>query len=81
MFEDDSCDDDDSSKHATHKTNRHINRAIHNRQGYNITLTTSQVQEAIKQSKNNNSQGPEKIKYQAPKTYRPSWTRIPHEYV
>ena len=47
-------------KHATHKTNRHINRATHNIQGYNITLTTSQVQEAIQQSKNNNSQGPDK---------------------
>ena len=45
----------------THKTNRHINRATHNIQGYNITLTTSQVQEAIKQSKNNNSQGPDKL--------------------
>ena len=33
----------------------------HNIQGYNITLTTSQVQEAIKQSKNNNSQGPDKL--------------------
>ena len=43
-------------KYATHKTNIHINRATHNIQGYNITLTTSQVQEAIKQSKNNNSQ-------------------------
>ena len=32
-----------------------------NIQGYNITLTTSQVQEAIKQSKNNNSQGPDKL--------------------
>ena len=31
-------------KHATHKTNRLINRATHNIQGYNITLTTSQVQ-------------------------------------
>ena len=31
-------------KHTTHKTNRHINRATHNIQGYNITLTTSQVQ-------------------------------------
>ena len=40
-------------KHATHKTNRHINRATHSIQGYNITLTTSQVQEAIQQSKNN----------------------------
>ena len=30
-------------------------------QQYNITLTTSQVQEAIKQSKNNNSQGPDKL--------------------
>ena len=48
-------------KHATHKTNRHINRVTHNIQGYNITLTTSQVQEAIKQSKNNNSQGPDKL--------------------
>ena len=33
----------------------------HNIQGCNITLTTSQVQEAIKQSKNNNSQGPDKL--------------------
>ena len=49
------------TKHATHKTNRHINRATHNIQGYNITLTTSQVQEAIKQSKNYNSQGPDKL--------------------
>ena len=45
----------------THNTNRHINRATHNIQGYNITLTTSQVQEAIKQRKNNNSQGPDKL--------------------
>ena len=43
-------------KHATHNTNRHINRATHN-----ITFTTSQVQEAIKQCKNNNSQGPGKL--------------------
>ena len=28
---------------------------------YNITLTTTQVQEAIQQSKNNNSQGPDKL--------------------
>ena len=48
-------------KHATHKTNRHINRATHNIQGYNITLTTSQVQDPIKQSKNSNSHGPEKL--------------------
>ena len=48
-------------KHAPHKTNRSIDRAIQNIQGYNITLTTSQVQEAIKQSKNNNSQGPDKL--------------------
>ena len=27
----------------------------------NITLTTTQVQEAIHQSKNNNSQGPDKL--------------------
>ena len=48
------------NKHTTHKTNRHINRETHNIHGYNITFTTSQVQEAIKQSKNNNSQGPDK---------------------
>ena len=48
-------------KHATHKTNRHINRATHAIQGYNITLNTSQAKEAIKQSKNNNSQGPDKL--------------------
>ena len=48
-------------KHATHKTNRSIDRATQNIQGYNITLTTSQVQQAIKQSKNNNSQGPDKL--------------------
>ena len=30
-------------------------------QGYNITLATTQVQEEIKQSKNNNSQGPDKL--------------------
>ena len=35
-------------KHATHKTNKSINRATHTIQGYNITLTTSQVQGAIK---------------------------------
>ena len=50
-----------TGKHATRKTNRHINRATHSIQGYNITLTTSHVQEAIKQSKNNYSQGPDKL--------------------
>ena len=39
-------------KQATHKTNRSIDRTTQNIQGYNITLTTFQVQEAIKQSKN-----------------------------
>ena len=48
-------------KHATHKTNRYTNRATHKIQGYNITLTTTQVQEAIKQCQNNNSQGPDKL--------------------
>ena len=48
-------------KHATHKTNRSINRAAQNIQGYNIILTTSQVQQGIKQSKNNNSQGHDKL--------------------
>ena len=46
---------------ARNTQNKHINRATHSIQGYNITLTTSQVQEAIKQSKNNNSQGPDKL--------------------
>ena len=68
-------------KHATHKTNRHINRATHNLQGYNITLTTSQVQEAIKQSKNKNSQGPDKLNIRHLKHIGPLWTRILHEYV
>ena len=46
-------------RHATHKTNRSINRATQKIQGYNITLTTTQVQEAIKQ--NDNSQGSDKL--------------------
>ena len=41
-----------------HATNIYINRATQTIQGHNITLTTTQVQEAIKQSKNYNSQGP-----------------------
>ena len=49
-------------KHATHKTNRYTNRATHKIQIYNITLTTTQVQEAMKQNKNKNSQGPDKLK-------------------
>ena len=48
-------------KHATHKTNRSNDMATQNIQGYNITLTTSQVQDAIKQSKNNYSHGPDKL--------------------
>ena len=35
-------------KHATHKTNRSIDSATQNIQGYNITLNTSYVQEVIK---------------------------------
>ena len=48
-------------KHSTHKTNTYTYRATHTIQGNNITLTTTQVQEAIKQSKNINSQGPDKL--------------------
>ena len=48
-------------KHTAHKADRHINRATHNMQGYNIVHTASQVQEAIGQSKNNNSQSPAKL--------------------
>ena len=40
---------------------RYTNRETHKLQGNNITLTTTQVQEAIKQSKNNKSQGPDKL--------------------
>ena len=58
-------------KHATHRTNRFINRATHKIQKYNITFTTTQVQEAIKQSKNNNSQGPDKLKMRHPKHIGP----------
>ena len=38
-----------------------INRTTQKIQAYNIILTTTQVQDAIKQSKNNNSQGPDKL--------------------
>ena len=38
-----------------------MNRVTQKKQGHNITLTTTQVQEAIKQSKNNNSQGHDKL--------------------
>ena len=48
-------------KTVKHATNRYINRATQIIQGHNITLTTTQVQEAIKQSKNNNSHGPDKL--------------------
>ena len=48
-------------KHATHKTHRSINRAAYTIQGYHTTLTTTQVQEALKQSKNNNSQSLDKL--------------------
>ena len=48
-----------TAKHATRKTNRYTNRATHKIQGYYITFTTTHVQEAIQQSKNNNSQGPD----------------------
>ena len=51
----------------THKTNRSIDRATQNIQGYNITHTTSQVHEAIKQRKNNNPQGPDKLNIRHPK--------------
>ena len=63
-------------KHSTHKTNRSINRATQKIQGYNISLTTTQVQEAITQSKNNNSQGPDKLNTRHLKHIIPSWTRM-----
>ena len=48
-------------KHVTHKSNRSINKATQKIQGYNITLTTTQVQEAMQQRKKNNSQSPDKL--------------------
>ena len=48
-------------RHATHKTNRLIDRTIQKIQGYNLSLITTQIQEAIKESKNNNSLGPGKL--------------------
>ena len=39
--------------HSDLNTHRSINRATQNIQGYNITLTTTQVQEAIKKNKKN----------------------------
>ena len=51
----------DTVNHTPHKTNRSINRATQKIQSYNITLPTTQVPEAIKQSKNNNSQGHDKL--------------------
>ena len=48
-------------KNAPHNTNISINRATHKTQKYNITRSTTQVQEAIKQSKNNNLQSLDKL--------------------
>ena len=52
------------TKQFTNTVKNTQNKRTHqlsNTQRYNITLTTSLVQEAIKQSKNNNSQGPDKL--------------------
>ena len=48
-------------KHKSHKTNIHIDRNTLKLQTTNIILTTTQVQVEIKQSKNNNSTGPDKL--------------------
>ena len=47
-------------KHCQTHNTQHT-RETHKIQGYNSTPTTTQVQEAIKQSKNNNSQGTGKL--------------------
>ena len=47
-----------TAKHNTHKTNRSIDRAVHKLPKHTITLTTTQVQEAIQHSKKN-SVGPD----------------------
>ena len=64
-------------KHATNKTNRYINRATQKIQGHNIALTTDQVQEAIKQSKNNNSHGPDKLNIRHQKHISPLGLAFP----
>ena len=46
---------------ATHKANWFINRATHTIQGYSMTITTTQVQDAIQQSKNTNLQGTDEL--------------------
>ena len=48
-------------KHSTHKTNRSIDRAVHKLPKHTIILTTTQVQEAIQHSKNNNSVCPDNL--------------------
>ena len=48
-------------KHSTHKINRSINRAVHKLPKHTIILTTTQVQEAIQHSKNNNLVGPDNL--------------------
>ena len=48
-------------KHKTHKANRHREMKTLKLQTTKITLTTTQFQEAIKQSKNNNFTGPDKV--------------------
>ena len=63
-------------KYATHKTNRSINRATHTIQRCNITITTTHVEEAIKQSKNNNSHGPDKLNIRHLKPIGPYWLAI-----
>ena len=49
-------------EHATNKTHIYINRATQKIQGYNITFTTTLVQEAVKQNKNTYSQVPDNSK-------------------
>ena len=63
------------------RQNRSVNRATHKIQGYNTTLTTTQVQEAINKVKNNNSQSPGKLNTRHLKHIGQSWARIPHEHV
>ena len=48
-------------EHASDHSHRSIDRSIHKLRGHTISLTTHQIQEAIKQSKNNNSQRPDKL--------------------
>ena len=54
---------EDTIPHKTSTTNRKTTRKVHRLQPTQINITTEQVQTAIKNSKNNNSTGPDNINH------------------